>query len=288
MKLLNCPVCEDQYTRKVFSIKEYHVIYCSRCKTRFIYPQPEDNVLDLIYTQDYFLNASTLEGRTEISRLKLQTAKLYLDLISRYITKPEGKSLFEVGCGFGDLLYEAKMRGFNISSLEVSVDAADHANKKLGGFYVRTNDDDITIQSIDVIVLADVIEHFRDPKERLNHYATFLKPSGIIFITTPILDTILAKTMGKYWFENKLEHLFYFSENSIKSILEGAGYSILTVEPNRKVLSLDYLISHFIRFKVPIITPLMIIIQKFLPRSILKYSFKIRTSSLNIIAKINS
>ena len=191
----------------------------------------------------------------------------------------------EIGCGSGDLLYEAKIRGFSISGIEISLSAAAQANEKLDGFYVRPTEDGNPTDVFDVMILADVIEHFRDPKKNLKHYASFIKTSGILFVTTPILDTMLAKVMGKHWVEYKPEHLFYFSKYSIQLILKDAGFTILAIEPNTKVLSLDYLTRHFIRFPVPVITPFMILLQKLLPERILKIPFKMRTSSMNIIAK---
>ncbi len=62
--------------------------------------------------------------------------------------------------------------------------------------------------------------------------------------------------------EYKVEHLLYFGERSIRLALCRSGFSIVTLQPNVKILSLDYISDHFERFPVPWITPALRLLRK--------------------------
>ena len=56
--------------------------------------------------------------------------------------------------------------------------------------------------------------------------------------------------------EFKAEHLFYFDSRTLESLLVRAGFDEVAIDSGRKTLSPDYVIAHFERFPVPVISPL--------------------------------
>ena len=81
------------------------------CRLEFLDPQPEDSVLTAIYSDSYFLGERSAEDAARRSQMKGATGRLYVDALSR-VVRPQDTDLLEIGCGHGELLLEARMRGF--------------------------------------------------------------------------------------------------------------------------------------------------------------------------------
>ena len=103
--------------------------------------------------------------------------------------------------------------------------------------------------SFDVCVLADVIEHTRDPMATMLRAWELLKPGGTLFLATPSLDSWSGRLMRQRWMEFKPEHLFYFDERTVRTLLLAAGFTDVHVSAGRKTLSPDYVFAHFDRLR---------------------------------------
>src|SRR5262249_45746732 len=147
---------------------------CERCGLTLQNPQPSDAELAAIYGSSYFIGSDDPGSAKQFELVKRGTARLQLDKIADYLNRSgrsaSGLVLIEVGCGHGNLLLEARARGYDIHGIEFSTDAASVANRKLGQDVVRVggfSESDISGVPYDVCILADVIEHLRDPRDFL-------------------------------------------------------------------------------------------------------------------------
>jgi cyclopropane fatty-acyl-phospholipid synthase-like methyltransferase len=219
--------------------------------------------------------------------MKSANGVLCIDALSR-VVRPQDTDLLEIGCGHGELLLEARIRGFRVSGIEVSPHAATVANRRLGAQAVLVG----TLETVPLpsgrfgaIVAADVIEHVRDPKGFLMRIRELLVPGGALLLVTPSLDSWTRRLLRHHWMEYKVEHLFYFSLASIQSLLEQCGFDDIRVLPNRKVLTIDYLCRHFDRFRVPLLSPLMGLLRRTIPDRIAHRHLLMPASGLMAIAR---
>ena len=115
-------------------------------------------------------------------------------------------------------------------------------------------------QSLDVIILNDVIEHLPDPTATLNHCAKLLKIDGFFIIQTPeykehlTYAELLAK---KDAFSNHMdgkneEHLYLFSRRATQRMWNQLGFSTVTFENPIFPYDLFYTASHL---PLPVNTP---------------------------------
>jgi 2-polyprenyl-3-methyl-5-hydroxy-6-metoxy-1,4-benzoquinol methylase len=267
-QLAACPVCRGRRTPYAFSVPDARVVRCADCDFLFLNPQPSDEILRKIYSGEYFCGANDDTMRAHVATLKTATAESYLDLLHQRGV-PSGR-LLEVGCGDGYQLHAAERRGYEVTGIEFSDYAAAKARAGLTRGAVLVGDlttANIAPESFDVCILADVIEHVRDPRAFLEHVWRALKPGGAVLIATPSIESWSARVMGGGWMEFKTEHMSYFGKRTLQSLLWQTGFEAVHEEPGRKVVSLHYVAAHFERYPVPLWTPLMRAFTGLLPRA---------------------
>jgi SAM-dependent methyltransferase len=283
-----CPLCASKRLHYVFSHQGYRVVRCADCRLMLLNPQPGERELAAIYSATYFLGDETPEARQRVAEMKAATARRYLDDIARYRGKHGGR-LLEVGCGHGDLLVEAQRLGYDVTGVEIAPAAAQQATARLGG---RRRIICGEVESLagahahfDVCVLSDVIEHTRDPLAFLQTIHRLLRPGGTLFIATPSLDSWSARLLRQRWMDFKPEHLFYFDSNTIQHALFGSGFRQIVVRPGWKILNLDYVAQHFVRFPVPVLTPLVRSLAGLLPAPLRRWNLPVVASGMAAFAQ---
>ncbi len=256
-------------------------------------PQPDDSALERIYSETYFIGSGQSDLDVETGFLKRGTARLQLAEIIAYVEKngigDTAPRVLEVGCGLGNFLIEARTAGLQARGIDLSESAVATANETLGEELARAGrleETDIQEKSLDIVVLADVVEHVRNPVDFMNHVNRLLKPGGVVFMAVPSLDSLSARLMGRHWVEFKPEHLFYFNRRTICRLLDQTGFVNIAVTPGRKMLSPGYIIAHFERFPVPILTPVLKMLKYILPQWISNRPWQVTASGINLLATV--
>jgi SAM-dependent methyltransferase len=289
-----CPVCLSHGFRRIHLKGKLPLVKCDNCELQIQQPQPSDARLNKIYGPNYFISfPDNANLQNHVGKLKNGTARLQLDDLRAYAASKQqrdvtGMRLLEIGPGHGYMLQEAKRYGFDITGLEYSVHATETANKNLSGDYVRTGMLETSAASLgtfDVIVLSDLIEHVRDPRRFLFQAFEILKPGGMISIATISTESLTARLLGRYWMEYKPEHLFYFNESNIVTLLKAVGFEETKVTSGCKVMSWSYIAAHFDIFHVPVLTPLMSLSLRIIPTNIARMRFKTVPSGFNVVAR---
>ncbi len=89
-------------------------------------------------------------------------------------------------------------------------------------------------QTFDAVTLWDTIEHVPDPKAVIGDAASFLRPGGILALSTGDVRSTMSRILRSHWRLMSYDHLYYFSEETIGRYLENAGLSVIKVmKPGR-------------------------------------------------------
>ena len=284
----HCPVCRGTRLEYQFPVAGYGIMRCEDCGLLLTNPQPSNEELARIYSEDYFLVEKNAAGQRHVDALKTGTADLYLDLLERY-GLAGGARLLEVGSGQGDFLARAQARGMEVTGVEYSEHANGVAAGKLGGQgrVLRGEVGDVPSSDgpFDVVAASDVIEHVRDPAAFLDDVYRLLKPGGLVFVATPTLDSWSKQLLGRSWMEFKPEHLWYFSKATLRSLLTQHGFTDIVDYPGYKVLSFDYVAGHFARYPVAAITPLTNFLRRLVPFSLRRRPLAVAGSGMVLIGR---
>ena len=251
-------------------------------------PQPSDKKLKEIYSSDYFFGQRTQEEAKRTIKMKQATARYYLDIITDYSEKPI-KRLLEIGCGNGEFLLETKSQGINVVGTDISPSAVKKAQDKLGNsesvICGAIEDIDFPANSFDACVLSDALEHVRDPSALLESVHNLIKPRGLLFVSTPSLDSLHYRLLKQRWMEFKPEHLFYFDSKTLRKLFLKTGYHWIDIQPDKKIRNLEYIVQHFERFQVKGLTILFRWLAKITPLAIRRYNMKFKSGNIIALAQ---
>lgn len=138
-----------------------------------------------------------------------------------------GLRWMDIGCGNGGLVFTAAEFGFAATG----VDTRQEAVKRISDMgYAALQGDLMSIkvpQPVNVISMADVLEHIPYPVDALQRVHELLDAQGVVFISCPNSDSVSWKEMDRthsnpYWAE--LEHCHNFSRASLTALLSRCGF----------------------------------------------------------------
>jgi 2-polyprenyl-3-methyl-5-hydroxy-6-metoxy-1,4-benzoquinol methylase len=244
VRYTNCPVCGSTEIKNVLSAKDYTVsgeifpiAECSSCTLRFTQDVPDAAGIGPYYkSEEYISHTDTSKGL--INRLyqtvRKKTLKAKRNLIERETGIKKG-NLLDVGSGTGAFVNEMKQSGWNVMGLEPDEDARAVAKKSY----------DIELKEMnwlyelkpgvfDAITLWHVLEHVHELQDYVARLKSLLTDNGKLFIAVPNYTSKDAAIYGEHWAAWDVpRHLYHFSPQSMKVLMEKHGLKILKHKPMR-------------------------------------------------------
>ena len=230
------------------------LVRCSSCKTERLRPQPTHQRLSEIYGPGYYLPWNVEDPET-VHVIKMATFSPMLDACG---IRP-GTTVLDIGCASGSFLAEARRRGARVYGIDLSPEAIEDARRRIPDAELHVGfaaDDPFPSVTFDAVAMIDFIEHVRDPEAELEIVAARTRPGSRLVISTPRVDSLLRRAMGRHWPQYREEHLTYFSRAGITSLLGRVGFVVEHISPTRKALTLAYACGQAEAYPVPVLTPL--------------------------------
>ncbi|MDP9194798.1 MAG: class I SAM-dependent methyltransferase [Acidobacteriota bacterium] len=159
--------------------------------------------------------------------------RILMKLIRRWA--PRGGTLLDLGAAGGELGSALRDHFDRTIGFEFNVDCAG----TLGGHFDQVVVTDLeTVRSLpantNVIVLADVLEHLRNPAATLQLVRSALRDDGHVFISVPNIANItvrLGLLFGIFEYRDRgildHTHLRFYTKRTIRREVENAGFRIL-------------------------------------------------------------
>jgi|694.fasta_scaffold22249_7 2-polyprenyl-3-methyl-5-hydroxy-6-metoxy-1,4-benzoquinol methylase len=149
-----------------------------------------------------------------------------------------GLRLLDIGCARGHLSAALASQGWQVTGIEY--DAADAAIAQENGIdvIVGTAEDAMEAmnEKFDLIVFADVLEHFVHPEDVLSQARTLLAPGGRVVISIPNvahLSVRLQLLMGSFNYTDRgildRTHLHFYTKKTLQEMIVGAGLDTIYI-----------------------------------------------------------
>ena len=157
-------------------------------------------------------------------------------------------SVLEVGSYYGVFGNIIKPNVKKYSGLELSKHGSDYSKKNYNlEIFNETIEEHSERQlKYDIIVMADVIEHFSNPFKMLETIEKILRPDGLLIFTTYNMDSLYAKITGRNYHWILPMHLFYFSNKTLKNICLENNLRIFKIKNDSRIVSFHYLLNKLI------------------------------------------
>ncbi|NBV76665.1 class I SAM-dependent methyltransferase [bacterium] len=238
-KIAACPHCLRQVVYW-FSKNSYHLYRCS-CGLGFVHPLPNPSE---VYSTDYFSGAHEGFGYADYDRDKEVMVPTFREYIRRIkVLKPTG-CLLDIGAATGFFLNIARMEGFQIEGVEISMFAAERAREKGIVMHTGTLETFRSIKQFDVITMLDLLEHVTDPQALLKRARDMMGAGGVLIINTPDFRSWYARMLGKGWhLIVPPEHLYYYTRPVLREMLDRADFEIVEMTTIGKKFTLPYIFT---------------------------------------------
>lgn len=228
---------------------KYRLLYCSRCHLGRLHPFPSPEELANLYSSEDYFAGDSQHGYADYQGDAPQFLRTFRSKVQRLLKHGPVERLLEVGCGTGFFLDTARsmgierLTGVDPNPWAVAQARARTLDVRLGSLEALDHD-----EHFDAAVMLDVIEHITDPVPFLARLRQHLNPGGRLLIMTPNIRSLLALSSGRRWVSFKIpEHVYYYSPRSIRSLLERAGYDVLSTRATGQYVTVPFFLDRLSR-----------------------------------------
>lgn len=208
----SCPLCGSASTHQ-FDSEYVSVAKCQSAACGHLFAEDAPSMAGVQHKDEPDHHAAQFGARN---------AKLIQYLEGQQVVGP-GLNLLDFGSGVGHL---ASAIASTYPSGQVTCIEADPpavARLRELGLNVVESLTDVPDQSVDSILMVEVIEHLDDPMAVLAILRSKLRPDGRLFVTTPVGETRRGSTDTIAYLTP--EHVQFFNERSLARALAESGFS---------------------------------------------------------------
>lgn len=220
-----CPACGERHARE-FGVKNGHTLsHCLFCGTVSVKAGAQDGLaIKTLY--DHYYDRSGFEAVLA----PVVAASLGQLVRSCEVYRETGRWL-DVGYGQGGLLEVAESHSWSCYGTEVSPQSLAYGAGR--GWVVGGGDEDaprFPPGGFDVVTMLECIEHVTDPGGALRAASRWLRPGGLLYLTTPNASSLNRRLLGAGWsIFCPPEHLTVWSARGIALALRRSGFEVVKV-----------------------------------------------------------
>lgn len=219
------------------SSKAFRIYRCACCGTGFLNQPPHRQWLQAIYqysgqalTQAITLD-EVLDRETAFPNCTVDAKRMALH--ADQLNKSGNHRALDIGSGFGFYTRALRLLGYST----VSINPGQYENRV---FQDLNGDQPLPImfeqyqaeQAFGVVVMSQVLEHLLEPDQAIAKVVSLLESGGVLACAVPNYASFLVKLLGTK--ENAClwvpEHVNYFTEQGLKSLLERNGLKVVKAE----------------------------------------------------------
>jgi predicted O-linked N-acetylglucosamine transferase (SPINDLY family)/ADP-heptose:LPS heptosyltransferase/2-polyprenyl-3-methyl-5-hydroxy-6-metoxy-1,4-benzoquinol methylase len=246
---VGCPGCG--VTTGV-AVRGEDIVQCEGCSLVYLRRRPAESV------QESTCGKGTVTGNRPDQPARLPPSLQEIDSIPEFMAAQRsslldeaalacggslsGRTLIDIGCGWGALLLNARRRGMFVHGFADDPSQAEFGRTVLGlDIHLEPL---LTIQvpenSADVVVMSHSLDHVPNPFETLEKIQFVLKAGGIFLCLTPNFDSLSSQVLKDQWpWLDCSRHFAFFTPHSLREMLLQTGFRILHNETRSGDFGID-------------------------------------------------
>lgn len=215
-------------------------VWRGKAKTYFSCPET-----GLIYMERFTADEETYGNAYFMDEYRSQYGRTYLEdfdhikAMGESRTKeikailPEASAVLDVGCAYGPFLAACSDVGMVPYGTDISVEAVEYVSQSLGFPAVAGNVLEVDapavlgVAAFDVVTLWYVIEHFQELDAVLGRISRWIRPGGVLALSTPNGAGVSGRRNPELFFEQSpRDHFSIWTRQSAKKTLARYGFEI--------------------------------------------------------------
>ena len=189
---------------------------------------PGDDEIAGFYPSQYWWSAAKPGALKQLESIYRKIAlRGHVSFITRAARNRAGLRLLDVGCGGGALLGLLKQRGFQVTGVDFSSEAAKVADMENGVQVVVGSLEEAGFpdRSFDIVTLFHVMEHVTNPRQVLAEVSRILRPDGVVVLQVPNVDSWQFKVFKAKWYGLDIpRHVIDYPQNAMLQLLGDSGF----------------------------------------------------------------
>lgn len=203
----------------------YNVMACRGCGFVFASDIPDQSILNQFYqAAEHHLHAELPPG---LERIHAD----FFQFVHCHATLASDTHILDIGSGMGHFLHHFQKAGFtDLQGMEPSPAAAELARKTYGlNVQSASVDSFVASERFDLVSLCGVLEHIADLRRSMERISALVQDDGYLFIAVPDVSSFGRAVPAEPFLEFALEHINFFSANSLDNLLRACGFEKVTV-----------------------------------------------------------
>jgi SAM-dependent methyltransferase len=245
----NCKICGGRSASPFNEKDGFRILKCDSCSVVFLDHDPHLDSLRRFYSEEYFESGTDCRGYEsyeDCEKFLTTNFQHRIERLGRYVS---GGRVLDVGCGYG---YFLRCLGpeFQGVGIDISEYAVRFARERFGldataGTLTETS---FPNGHFSLVTMWDVIEHLPDPAGTLAIVRTALEDDGVLALTTGDVGSVAARLSGGRWHLFTVpDHLWFFSERTLRELLDRTGFRVIELRREWCYYSVDYLVERFLK-----------------------------------------
>lgn len=222
----SCIACDGD----TYSKYSDELVACKDCNLVVAKDIPTFNELKELYKKDYFFGMEYSDYKADRKALEANFNQR-LKFLNDYLHNKA--RVVEVGCAYGYFLNLIKDKVDWHKGFDVSPDGIEYAKNKLGVNATTKDfldDNEIKPNTINLVCMWDVMEHFGEPHKHVEKAAKILKKGGALSLTTGNMSSFVPRVRKDKWrMVHPPTHIYYFDDKNIEKLLAKYGLKVTSV-----------------------------------------------------------
>lgn len=263
---ITCNLCGSTHSQPFCPSNGRGLVQCTGCGLVYVGERPSVDHLYDLYDASYFRNENSGEvGYTDYAQDEGNIRRTFTRRFAHIERFVQPGRLLDVGCALGFAIDVASQRGWQVEGMDISQHAVDYVSERFGHPVHLGSLDNLELEAgaYDLVTMWDVIEHVPDPKAYVASAARLLRSGGVLELATPDVGSVPARFSGRRWIGYKLseEHIYYFSQATLRRMLDEAGFDVLHVRHTGKYVTLRLFLDR-LGFYVPVLARGLALVER--------------------------
>lgn len=214
-----CPACDGSAPRLLGTKDGHHVWRCAACDVVFSRVLPADVGREHLYDEYYRQSQFAVPATVQASLAQLVRSAARFRRTGRWL---------DMGYGEGALLKAAEQEGWQCYRTELSSPVLEYGRQR--GWAVTADaagDERFVKGAFDIVTMIEFLEHMPEPRRVLEDACRWLRPGGLLYLTTPNVRSLSGRLLGLDWVVvGPPDHVVLWTASALRRTVEATGFRV--------------------------------------------------------------